>query len=510
MTSAGNAVPPPPQPPRAHKGFLRGTDAFLSAGLPMLWPLLRIIIIVILALLTLIFTFFVPLVAVIGVNNFLAARELAAVRKVATDRGLALSMKEYLAALPDIPDSENAALIYLDAFEKLNSVGIDPETDCVPIVSRALARRDPADRKVRDARQVSLRIGRDARTPLTDYMLEDSIRYLADRAEVLALLHQAASLDQCQYPVDWQGFDAPPHAHLTSVHNSMLLLGVAAWVAAEEKRPADAASRIRDSLALTRSLKVMALGVEMELLSMTVTNLQRVVARTDLSPDDLLSLEVDFSNTLAAFSARPACEATLAFYLDLYEGFLSDSISMSAYTSEHTVRKPRLTERVLTFPDKAHLCRDEALAIRCLLRALDNIDSPSSDFLTGSDPVMAEINQSDYVICKEVAALLPDVVTRAEVTRARLRAVIAGLAALRYYSDHASWPPSLDDLVPGYLDALPVDPVTAKPLIYVIKDDGIIIYSVGANAIDDGEGYYAEPPEGTERTGDDVGFRIWK
>ncbi len=454
-----------------------------------------------------------------GLLDIAGSNRLATAQKAAVDRGLALSMADLFAGLPDIPDSENAALIYLDAFAMFDAVGTNPESPYVPLVSRHLESYKPEDKKLAEAKETYDQMGRDARTPLLDYMLEGSIVYVANRAEVLDLLHQAASLDKSRYPLDWQGFQTPL-PHLSKARASARLLGVAAYVDVEEGRPADAASRVHDSLALARSLQgepmLISSLVEMAMVSITVSNLQRVVSRTDLSDDDLLSLQDDFRRTLATFSCRPGFEGEFANLLDFYDGLISGRMSLATVRSlgsgsvTSPPDQPHLAERMLTIPLRGYLRADEAMAVRYYLRIFDNIDNPSPEYLTSPDPVLDEIDNSKFLLCRMLVPAVSRAVMQAELARARLRAVIAGLAALRHYKDHGSWPDSLETLVPVYLDSVPIDPFTAKPLIYVIKDDGIIIYGVGANAIDDGEGYYAEPPEGTERKGDDVGFRIWK
>lgn len=70
--------------------------------------------------------------------------------------------------------------------------------------------------------------------------------------------------------------------------------------------------------------------------------------------------------------------------------------------------------------------------------------------------------------------------------QARVRCLIACLAADRYRSAHGEWPKSLDDLVPSLLGRVPTDPYDGQPLRYARLDDGMHVYSVGPDGIDDG------------------------
>jgi hypothetical protein len=55
-----------------------------------------------------------------------------------------------------------------------------------------------------------------------------------------------------------------------------------------------------------------------------------------------------------------------------------------------------------------------------------------------------------------------------------------------YQGDHGRPPARLDELVPSYLSALPLDPYSSQPLIYRTKGHEFILYSIGHDRIDDG------------------------
>lgn len=81
------------------------------------------------------------------------------------------------------------------------------------------------------------------------------------------------------------------------------------------------------------------------------------------------------------------------------------------------------------------------------------------------------------------------------------------LAAERYRLDHGRFPAQLDELVPDYLDALPVDPVDEKPMRYLTDEDGAVVYSVGQDGVDDGGMVEHRVEEGESP---DVGFVLLK
>jgi hypothetical protein len=60
------------------------------------------------------------------------------------------------------------------------------------------------------------------------------------------------------------------------------------------------------------------------------------------------------------------------------------------------------------------------------------------------------------------------------------------LAMTRYRLDHGGLPDHLADLVPAYLDSVPLDPFDGQPLRLIVKDNRWIIYSVGTSGKDAG------------------------
>ncbi len=62
----------------------------------------------------------------------------------------------------------------------------------------------------------------------------------------------------------------------------------------------------------------------------------------------------------------------------------------------------------------------------------------------------------------------------------------AGLACRLFKNKNGRYPESLDELVPGLLAEVPIDPFTGKPMVYRREGEGFIVYSLGSNQKDDG------------------------
>ena len=76
---------------------------------------------------------------------------------------------------------------------------------------------------------------------------------------------------------------------------------------------------------------------------------------------------------------------------------------------------------------------------------------------------------------------------RAAEAAARRSLVVTALALERYRCRHARYPDTLTDLVPGLLQASPVDFMDGQPLRYRLTQDGhFVLYSVGLDCVDNG------------------------
>jgi hypothetical protein len=73
--------------------------------------------------------------------------------------------------------------------------------------------------------------------------------------------------------------------------------------------------------------------------------------------------------------------------------------------------------------------------------------------------------------------------------------------------EEGQWPVSLAELAKGgWIAAVPLDPFDGQPLRYKRVPDGVLIYSVGLDGVDDGGVINRENPIAP---GTDQGFRLW-
>jgi hypothetical protein len=93
-------------------------------------------------------------------------------------------------------------------------------------------------------------------------------------------------------------------------------------------------------------------------------------------------------------------------------------------------------------------------------------------------------------------------------SRALVAAAVAALAAEQFRRERAQWPESLDELVKAMVvSAVPADPFDGQPLRMRHLADGLVIYSVGADGVDDGGLIKDDLNAGI--IAKDIGVRLW-
>lgn len=90
-----------------------------------------------------------------------------------------------------------------------------------------------------------------------------------------------------------------------------------------------------------------------------------------------------------------------------------------------------------------------------------------------------------------------------------VQATLTIIALLRYNRDTGSYPDSLEELITaGYLQKLPIDLYSNKPLVYKKKDAHFTLYSLGAD-FDDDDGQIFRTDKGTVRVWGDQGDLVF-
>jgi hypothetical protein len=161
------------------------------------------------------------------------------------------------------------------------------------------------------------------------------------------------------------------------------------------------------------------------------------------------------------------------------------------------------------------LANDQALMLQSVNRAIEIARGPPEQqlpawhLLEEAIQTAARIARSDqrFLFAPLLVSSLERVGGAGLRDRTLLRCGIAALAAERFRRAHQDWPRTLADLVPAYLPAVLTDPYLGPPLICKRFPDGLAIYSVGRDGVDDGGEILA--PRTPDVANADLGVRLY-
>jgi hypothetical protein len=119
------------------------------------------------------------------------------------------------------------------------------------------------------------------------------------------------------------------------------------------------------------------------------------------------------------------------------------------------------------------------------LLAADDDPAALRTTLTRIEQYLSDAPRS-HIFTRMVFQALPRAVAQHLDVTARVRAARTMLAAARYRLAASRLPETLDVLVPAYLAAIPADPWIDASLRGVLHPDGLVVYSVGEDGVDDG------------------------
>ena len=398
--------------------------------------------------------------------------------------GQPVTWEEVLAAREQIPDDENSALILLEALDQLQSVERRYAWDFV------YAYRKPCGAGVRHSE------------PLRDTVLQ----YLEAKAQALRLIHHAAALPGGSFPV---GPLADPldldQRHLPPLREAGRVLAVDAACNAEIGDSTKSARSLVTGLRLARCLRDwpssigLLVGVATD--SICLSALERCLEVCEFSVDDLQALRRELDREDRELTSIFALYGDRAVGNDYFERKLAGSSAQLGRFIPGWPEAPvfRYNERVGRVID---ICSLPVWQRLDHMRALEGATQPKGKigpFLRVLDDTF--VPRYSRVVESEVKL------------HARLRVARAALAVEEWRLRHGTWPDSLQQLVPGIIEAFPQDAFSGEPIRYRKTANGIVVYSVGMDGEDNGglsEYEALEPlsPDEEEPEAWDLPFRL--
>jgi len=390
-------------------------------------------------------------------------RRLDAVRAA----GYPLTFAELDAWYEDVPYGENAAEYVLDAIACLQKLDAEQERQL------PWAGRDKMPARTEPLRQETARI--------IDELL-------AKNEETIEYLQRTGALKRSRYPIDLTRGHATLVPHLSEIRQVGRLLCLKAILHAERGEPQLAVQALVGAFAVANSQTMepvlISQLVRQSAQATTLSALERALNRTDLDDELLARL---YETVTTAYDPNA-----------LARGFAGERCMTIA-----VLRDPRSTGIGLppVFATEGpsllqlHAARAIGLTDRLLVQHIDSVDGyiaalrlPPHERLKAAGLLEREYEQ----MCEAHPALTHFMPTLAGFLRndlaclTRLQVAGVALAIERYRLATGAPPKQLADLVPQFLDKLPVDPYDGQPLRYERLDPGFVVYSIGNDGADDG------------------------
>ncbi len=365
-----------------------------------------------------------------------------------------------------IPDEENAALVYDQAW-----VLDQPQTEVVSRVEDV-----EAWRTLTEAEQTHVR------------------EALDNVSQVLALLHQAAQMEQCQFDLEYGEGYAMLLPHVAKMRNVVRWKRVATIVALVDGRTDEAVEHWLDSLAMVRHQEGQKVFISelarLACLSISLDTLQAMVQERKLDQSHV-SRGLD---TLAGMEARDSfaegyrSEITFGFHLmDLSYEQIRESLGGECASPELS-----LLLRLYCSPLGRPWRQYDQWTRLCIHReAIQLGEQPYCQIHQQLQQLEPKLPHTGECWAQPLMTpmLLPALGRRWQVVaRAEARVALArtALALERYRLLHGEYPKSVAHLTPDILPHVPVDPFDGQPLRYVNSDERVAVYSIGEDLQDDG------------------------
>jgi hypothetical protein len=402
------------------------------------------------------------------------ARQIAALRAA----GMPATLEDLQAAMPDVPDDQNMTIPILEQARILEAIKFTGDHyQQLPYIG--------SDRKAPSGRR------------LPAEQLEAARWYLDQASDALPIIHEALKLERGCVDVQWKS----PALNIllpevTYIRHMAKVLALESAVAAEDGDTRRAAEILLDSCRLERSLDgkpfVITALVRMAVHALARDRIERTINLCGLSDASLQRLQTELRGQEGADYYKQALFSERVIFIDTVRWLQSAPAgSMTGITGgggfSTSSGFPIPVDAVWKFlPILPRL--DEAAGIRFyndLIQAVEDPDAASIQRVKAAESLITTLP----MYCLVTHIMMPSFSRTTEVwvrSVGQNRALQAAIACERYRLATGGWPEALDALVPDYLAAVPVDPFDGKPMRYAQTDEGIKIWTISENLIDDG------------------------
>jgi hypothetical protein len=241
--------------------------------------------------------------------------------------------------------------------------------------------------------------------------------------------------------------------------------------------------------------------VRVACLEIALGGLERSLAQTTPRAAELQALQELLQEEIDAPRLRQAMRGERAIGVETMEMLQDGRLPQWPYGAPKGSWRRWLPDWV-----PASLTVNRANYVRAMNELVAASNLPVEKQLDETQRIVDRWQRRDGLLSLSLPALSKYVAAHAR-SHARLRCAVVALAAERHRAEQEFWPASVEALVKsGYLKTVPLDPFDAKPLRFQRLPDGVLVYSVGVDRVDNGGVVDRQNPVAA---GTDIGFRLW-
>jgi hypothetical protein len=439
-----------------------------------------------LSVFTVVLAAFLVLIAVIAIwRNSVTSANKDRLRAIAA-RGEPTSLADLDRFYKAVPDSNNAALLWLDGAAALTN-------DLVNIAGKLTLRRG---------------------VPLNEDQLGELAEALAANDDALTLFHRAARLNQSRYPITFNQSWFANLDHLAKPKGAAQVLRTEAAVAIAQTNTAVATEAINGIFAAGRSMSAEPLMIS-QLVGYAIDAIGIHTLQFALNAASFNAAELNAMQT--AVSKADDMESAFRGLIGERAFFISSLSDPNGLIAASRVSPPSGIEEVASEVFLQPLARLSGFWQRDLRFGIDALttyvgwarlpDPQRVHATTNWDRMMVQAKNGYYVMTGMLLPAMEKFISKDANHRAQVRTALVALAIERFrLANNGQLPDQLSSLVPAFLDKVPIDPYDGQPLRYKRTDKGYMVYSIGPDSVDDGG---IEPPAGPKpRSLWDVTFTV--
>jgi len=337
-------------------------------------------------------------------------------------------------------------------------------------------------------------------------------KYAKTGQQVLGTLHRVHGVEQSRFGASGQRdhaeYERISMGSLSDYHRLMKLLAVDTAMRIVDANPTGAVNDIVRSIRMSEPLyaepDLIAHLVGLRCDWQTCSNVQILLSAYELNDHDLTRLDSAWARHIQRDSPRIAVLGERARFMEQSE---PEAMKEAGYWAWYSTYRGVCLNPFswLPFRVKRAFIEDRTRALARfspMVEASCSVDAGYAFAKHEHRPVSDAAGP-----CETLVPLLDHTVEVYARSVGLSRCVSVALAAERFRLQRGQFPDQAADLVPGFLTAIPKDPFDGQPLRYRRTDNGVVIYTIGDDKVDDG-GHVAPQPGQRGDRASDFGSRL--